>query len=94
VFTRDMFQYFDEPYDDGHYATAEEAVARATELMERNLHEMYKSGMTAKDLRDQFTCFGEAPMVFGPGTDDHRLFDAMAYADKRCPEIARAMAMH
>src|SRR5580700_9104705 len=63
VMVDDNFHYMDEDerYEHGTFATVEEAIAACRKLVDQSLADCYKPGMTAAELYDQYTSFGDEP---------------------------------
>jgi hypothetical protein len=68
----------------GAYATAAEAIASAQASIDRDLRDMYRSGMTSDELYRCFVMYGETPIILG---DPRVEFSASDYARQRCGEI-------
>ena len=90
VICDDNFHYMDESERSTHgqYDSAEAAIAAAKAVVDRSLLFHYRPGMTADDLYDHYTDFGDDPFI---RSDDHTcVFSAWTYAKERSPEICRA----
>ena len=70
----------------GKHATAAEAIAQCQQIVVEFLDGSYKPGMTAAELYDLYTMFGEDPWVVGLARGT---FSAWDYARQRCDEICR-----
>jgi hypothetical protein len=69
----------------GQFDTAEAAIAAAGRVVDRDLSEAYKPGMTADELCAHYTSFGSDPFI---RSDDRSCeFSAWNYARSRCSEI-------
>ena len=83
----DNFHYMDETERDilGQFDSAEAAIAAARRVVDRDLSEAYKPGMTADELYEYYTSFGSDPFI---RSDDRSCeFSAWDYARNRCSEI-------
>ena len=91
VFVDDNFHYMDESERDekGGYESFDAAVAVCKCMVDEYLIKTYKPGMSADDLFDYYTSFGEDPFV-RPTPDGANRFSAWNYAKKRCSEICNA----
>jgi hypothetical protein len=90
VLVDDNFHHMDESerYQHGTFATEGEAVAAAKKIVDEWLSREYKPGMTARQLYDKYTSFGDDPFI--SSTDDKPVeFSAWNYAKERCAEICR-----
>lgn len=63
----DNFHYMDESerYDDGSYATLEEAIKRCEEITIESLKNFYEKGIDPGKLMAQWAMFGEDPFIIG-----------------------------
>jgi len=69
----------------GQFDSAEAALAAARRVVDRDLLEAYKPGMTADELYQHYTSFGSDPFI---RSDDRSCeFSAWDYARSRCSEI-------
>ena len=87
VFVDDNFHFMDEEERDlhGEYGTREEAVAAARAIVNASLADLYREGMSAEQLLEQYKSFGDDPFV--APSDDSTRFSAWDYASERCREI-------
>jgi hypothetical protein len=72
----------------GVFETYDAAVAACREIVERSLAWHHKPGMTADQLYDTYTDFGDDPFIVA--LDDAPVgerFSAWTYAKQRCAEI-------
>ena len=88
VVVDDNFHYMDEGErrEIGKYPTAQQAIDAAQKIVNDYLASAYRTGMSAKDLYDSYTSFGEDPFIVcsdGPKV----AFSAWTYAKQRCNEI-------
>ena len=83
----DNFHYMDETERIvlGQFDSAEAAIAAARRVVDRDLSEAHKPGMTADELYQHYTSFGSDPFI---RSDDRSCeFSAWTYARSRCSEI-------
>jgi hypothetical protein len=77
----------DERYEDGTFATYDEAVAACQRIVGDFLARQYQPGMTAEELYRLYTTFGEDPFIRpddpGPAAPSS-IFSAREYARLRC----------
>ena len=94
VMIDDNFHFMDESerYMAGAFATAEEAIEACKRIVERSLEESYKPGMTAEELYDSYTSFGEDPFIIIENATKRDLFSAWDYARQRSREITKGGA--
>jgi hypothetical protein len=83
----DNFHFMDEGERDliGEFDSAEEAIAAAKQIVDRDLRDAYESGMTADELYDHYTSFGSDPFIRSDDRACH--FSAWDYAKMRCQEL-------
>ncbi|WP_334380406.1 hypothetical protein [Bradyrhizobium sp. AZCC 1577] len=75
----------DERYEHGVFSTAEEAIAACKRIVDEDLNNSYKPGMTEKELYEIYTMFGDDPFVVSlDGADNAARFSAWDYAKERC----------
>ena len=87
VLVDDNFDYMDEDARStlGTFPTLEAARAACKKVVDDFLRNHHKSGMTAEELYDGYTSFGDDPWI---STDDGvRHFSGWEYAKHRCDEI-------
>jgi hypothetical protein len=70
----------------GEYATAEEALTAARDVVESDLRELYRPGMSATKLFQLYTTFGRDPYIIS--SDDNCAFSAWDYARARSRELS------
>ena len=87
VLVDDNAHYMDEDarHTLGEYATATEALAAARALVERDLKELYRPGMSAAELFSHYTSFGSDPFIVSADPDCK--FSAWDYARARSREL-------
>ena len=92
VVVDDNFHYMDESerYTHGEFEASEGALGAAKALVDADLNSLYKPGMTADELYDQYTNFGSDPYIVSEDQSCH--FSAWSYAKERCPEICEGVA--
>jgi hypothetical protein len=87
VICGDNFHYMDESENipGNQYESADAAIAAAKRIVDQSLWQHYHKGMTADDLYEYYTDFGDDPFI---RTEDKScVFSAWAYADARSKEI-------
>ena len=84
----DNYHYMDEAerYELGAYATLEAATQAARALVDEFLLSALKPGMTAQQLFEHYTAFGEDPFI-APAEGEPAPFSAWDYARRRCGEL-------
>ena len=84
----DNFHNMDEAeyLDGGEYATYAEALARAHEIIDASLRDLWQSGMAPDDLMARYTMFGDDAFVV-PSVAPR--FSGREYARERAPEICK-----
>jgi hypothetical protein len=87
VLVDDNAHYMDESarYTLGEYASAIEASAAARAVVERDLQELYRPGMSAAKLFSHYTSFGRDPFIVS--NDPACTFSAWDYARARSQEL-------
>ena len=79
------YQEPEERWELGIYATLEEALAACRGIVDQALKEEYRPGISAEQLYDRYTSFGDDPFVVVlDGTDEGARFSAWDYAKERC----------
>ena len=80
VLVDDNFHYMDEDERETHgvFATFAEAEAVAREIVERSVRAQYRPGMSAEQLWDRYTDFGDDPFIRPEPPGRH--FSAWDYA--------------
>lgn len=78
----DNYHYMDdsEAYNHGTYGTCAEALAAAKAIVEEFFIQNWKPGITAQELRSQYSMFGEDPVILSNGEGDCPPFSAWNYA--------------
>jgi hypothetical protein len=92
VMVDDNFHYMeeDERWELGTFSTVEEATAACRALVDRSLRESHKPGMTAAQLYDHYTSFGDEPFIVAPPGVPKGVFSARDYARSRVEELCAA----
>jgi hypothetical protein len=82
----DNFHYMDKEYrrTHGEYETLEAALKASKEIVNGFLASAHTPGMSAEDLYQRYTSFGDDPFIIGPEDVD---FSAWEYAKARCAEL-------
>lgn len=91
VLVDDNYDYADEErrYQYGVFPTAEEAIAACKGIVDSNLNHFMKPGMTASELYDAYTGFGDDPFIVGVNAGDELVrFSAWDYAKERSRFVA------
>ena len=85
----DNFHYMDEDkrYERGTYPTLEAATAVRQAIVDAFLLSSGQPGMSAGELFDLYTGFGEDPIIIAPDQQGHVLFSAWDYARRRREEL-------
>ena len=91
VVIADNFHYMDETeYSiQGTYHTETDAIKACKQIVDKYLHHAYKPGMTAEELYNNYTSFGDDPFIRG-NTSGKSVFSAWEYAKARCATILEA----
>lgn len=89
IIVADNFHYQDpdEEYTAGTFETAEQALSEARKIVDRSLAKSFKAGMTAAELFELYTMFGEAPFIVALDKAPDLSFSAWDYARSRASEI-------
>jgi hypothetical protein len=89
VIVADNFHYMDESkhYTLGEFNTLETAIAACRKIVDDDLDHSFKPGMTAKELYEFYTLFGEDPFVRATPDQPASTFRAWHYAKQRAFEI-------
>lgn len=84
----DNFHYMDESErsEAGSFDTLEAAVNAAKAIVDDYLLSAYKPGMTARELFESYTSFGEDPWIASP--EGGVPFSGWDYARRRCNELS------
>ena len=87
VFVDDNFHFMDEAerYKLGEFPTAAAAIAAPRKIVDEALDSAYQPGMSAKELYQGYTAFGEDPYIVSD--DPGCTFSAWDYAKERCREL-------
>jgi hypothetical protein len=91
VLVDDNYDYMDQDrrYEYGVFRTAEEAISACKSIVDSNLNGFMKPGMTASELYDAYTGFGDDPFIVGVNSDDEAVrFSAWEYAEERSRLVA------
>jgi hypothetical protein len=91
VLVDDNFDYMDQDkrYQHGVFPTAEAAIAACKRIVDSNLSGFMKPGMTASELYDAYTGFGDDPFIVCVNADDKPVrFSAWDYAEEQSRLIA------
>ena len=92
VLVADNFHYMDEDelHEHGTFATWAEAVAAARAIVDAELAEQAAPGLTADELFDWYTSFGDDPYIVAQGATERAAeqFSAWDYARQRCQQLA------
>jgi hypothetical protein len=86
VLVDDNFDYMDQDkrYERGVFPTAEEAISACKSIVDSNLNDFMQPGMTASELYDAYTGFGDDPFIVCVNADDEPVrFSAWDYAKER-----------
>jgi hypothetical protein len=88
VLVDDNFHYMDEDarYELGAFASLDAAIAAAKAVVDDYLEAARKPGMTAQELFESYTMFGEDPCIVAPGQQSEA-FSAWEYAKRRCHDL-------
>lgn len=89
VLVDDNFHFMDEDerYEHGQFDTPQAAIAACKQIVDDFLLSHYKAGMTAEELYDYYTSFGDDPFIVP--ADAQSTFSAWNHAKERCAEICR-----
>jgi hypothetical protein len=90
IYVDDNFHYMDENerYTAAVFDNYQDAVKYCKDFVDKELLNMYKTGMTAEKLYDDYTDFGEDPYI-RPHNDDEEYFSAWKYAKEKSKEICK-----
>ncbi len=79
----DNFHYMDEEetYLHGQFATYEEALKAAKNIVEEHFKFNYKPGITESEMTANYTMFGEDPIIINASGEVQK-FSAWKYAEK------------
>jgi hypothetical protein len=89
VMVDDNFHYMNEEerWQLGAFATADQAIAASKELVDENLSDYYRPGMTATELYEMYVGYGDDPFVISPSDAPNVDFSAWDYAKARAKEL-------
>jgi hypothetical protein len=74
----------DKRYEHGIFPTAEEAISACKRIVDSNLNDFMQPGMTASELYDAYTGFGDDPFIVCVNAGDASVrFSAWEYAKER-----------
>jgi hypothetical protein len=92
VMVDDNFHYMEEDERREHatFATAEDAIAACRRLVDQSLAEEYRPGMTAAQLFDRYTSFGDEPFVVAASGVAKIDFSARDHAQSRVEALCAA----
>jgi hypothetical protein len=91
VLVDDNYDYTDEDrrYQHGVFPTAAEAIAACKRIVDSNLNGFMQPGMTASELYDAYTGFGDDPFIVCVNADDEPVrFSAWDYAQEQSRLVA------
>jgi hypothetical protein len=85
VMVDDNFHFMDEDerHEHGSFATGPEAIEACRALVDRSLAHLLAPGMTAAQLLEAYTAFGDDPFVIAPAGEAPLPFSAWDYARGR-----------
>jgi hypothetical protein len=88
VLVDDNFHYMDEDerYELGAFLSLEAAIAAAQAVVDKYLAAAHRPGMTAREVFENYTTFGEDPFILAPD-DSGVSFSAWEYAKRRCEDL-------
>jgi hypothetical protein len=91
VWVYDNFHYMDEDDRDlaGAFADCAAAVVCCQGIVEASLRALYRPGMAAKELFEQYTSFGDDASISSP--DRTCTFSAWTFAERRSAEICEQL---
>jgi hypothetical protein len=91
VMVDDNFHYQDESerYEQGTYATLDEAIAVCKRIVDEDLASHLKPGITADQLYDLYVMFDRDPFILGASPSGSVPFSAWDYAKERCEVLAK-----
>ena len=93
VMVDDNFHYMeeDERWEYGTFATAAAAFAACRKVVDESLIAEYRPGITATQLYDRYTSFGDEPFIVAPpGAAEDVSFSARDYARSRVEALCAA----
>lgn len=87
------YQESDERWEYGIFSTADKALAACRRVVDESLlHEYKEGGVTAEELFDRYTSFGDEPFVMAAGGAQKVDFSARTYARARSIELTAGFA--
>ena len=91
VMIDDNFHYMDEDarYEHGSYDSPAEAIEICRRIVDDDLRELHKPGMTPTELYDDYKSFGRDPFIVAPEGAERVTFSAWTYAEERCRDQAK-----
>ncbi len=91
VMIDDNFDYMDDDarYEHGAYDSAAEAIDACRRIVDDDLREFYKPGMTPAELYDHYKSFGRDPFIVASEGAERVAFSAWTYAEERCRDQAK-----
>jgi hypothetical protein len=88
VFVDDNFHFMDEDerYQYGAFDTVDEALEKCREMVDADLAQMAKPGLSPQALYELYMSFGRDPFIVCDGADDEAAmaWSAWDYAKSRC----------
>ena len=90
VMVDDNFHFMDEDerYRAGEFVDVNAAIEKCRKIVDEYLESALKAGMTAAELWESYTSFGEDPFILSVGAPA-ATFSAWDYARLRCAELTR-----
>jgi len=85
----DMYDY-GASWNGPKFTTAVEALAHAKRVLDADLRQAFKPGMTAKKLYDHWMMFGEDVVIAAMDGAPDLNFSGQEYARRRCEELCSA----
>lgn len=87
VFIDDNFHFMDESerVAHGEYSSCEMAIKECQKIVDDYLESAYEAGMTADQLYESYTGFGDDPFI--KSEDKKCEFSAWKYAKSRCKKL-------
>lgn len=89
----DNFHYMDESeaYNNGEYATYEDALVGAKAIVDEFLEFNWRPGMKPDDLIVSFAFYGEDPIILPDEHGEYERFSSRNYVDTRAAEICKKL---
>ena len=87
----DNYHYMDESeaYNQGPYASYEEAELAARQVVEESLRDMIKPGADEQKLLSDYKMFGDDPVIVDKETGQVGDFSAWSYANEAAKEVLK-----